>query len=229
MPLISRAAVQLISTGLEARLGQAASEQLSGTFLSPIALPEVQQEAICARFSLLVKGEFPDGDVRQWRLSFQRSSLLGFNAFALPGGYISMTDLLVQLLSDEPDAVQGILAHELGHVVRRDGLDLLVRSSLVNALVGVVLGDASAFVAMAPATLATQSYSRDAERADDQFAASLLSANGVSPATMAVIFLSARPTGLRIKGMAKVCQLRLRVTPNTPSASGFSGNGVDAL
>jgi Zn-dependent protease with chaperone function len=113
---------------------------------------------------------------------------LGPNAFAFPGGYIAMTDELVQLLADQPDAVQGILAHELGHVVHRDGLDMLVRSSLVSALVGVVLGDASGFVATVPATLATQAYSRDAERAADQFAAEVLSANGISPAAMAVFF-----------------------------------------
>lgn len=188
VPLISRAAVQLIPAGLEARLGQAASEQLSGVFLKPSALPEAQQEAIRMRFSQLVKGAYPEGDAPQWRLSFHRSPVLGPNAFALPGGYIAMTDELVQLLADQPDAVQGILAHELGHVVHRDGLDMLVRSSLVSALVGVVLGDASGFVATVPATLATQSYSRDAERAADQFAAEVLTANGISPAAMAVFF-----------------------------------------
>jgi len=80
------------------------------------------------------------------------------------------------------------LAHELGHVVHRDGLDMLVRSSLVSALVGVVLGDATGFVASVPATLATQSYSRDAERAADRFAAEFLQANGIAPAVMAVFF-----------------------------------------
>lgn len=189
VPLVSRGAVHLIPLGLEARLGQTASAQLSSSaLLSQSALPEVQQEAIRSRFAQLVQAAYPDGNAPDWRLSFYRSKLLGPNAFALPGGYIAMTDELVQLLADQPDAVQGILAHELGHVVHRDGLDMLVRSSLVSALVGVVLGDVSGFLATMPATLATQAYSRDAERAADQFAAEFLDANGVSPAALAVFF-----------------------------------------
>lgn len=189
VPLISRAAVHLIPAGLEARLGQAAAAHLNASaWLSPSALPQAQQEAIRSRFAQLVQGAYPDGNAPTWRLSFYRSKVLGPNAFALPGGDIAMTDELVQLLADQPDAIQGVLAHELGHVVHRDGLDMLVRSSLVSALAGVVLGDASGFLATMPATLATQSYSRDAERAADQFAAEFLSANRVPPAAMAVFF-----------------------------------------
>ncbi len=188
VPLLSRGLVQLIPPGLEARLGDAGFEQISAAFLQPSALPAQQQEAIRQRFERLVQGAYPEGNAPHWRLSFHRAPALGPNALALPGGTIAMTDELVQLLADQPDAIQGILAHELGHVVHRDGLDMLVRSSLVSALVGVVLGDASGFVATVPATLATQSYSRDAERAADGFAAEFLQSNGISPAVMAVFF-----------------------------------------
>ncbi|MDO8890094.1 MAG: M48 family metalloprotease, partial [Hydrogenophaga sp.] len=53
---------------------------------------------------------------------------------------------------------------------------------------GVVLGDASGFLATVPATLATQAYSRDAERSADAFAAQLLDRSGVSPSVMVVFF-----------------------------------------
>ena len=64
----------------------------------------------------------------------------------------------------------------------------MVRAGLVSALVGVVLGDASGFLATVPATLATQAYSRDAERAADAHAAQMLHQAGISPAVMAVFF-----------------------------------------
>jgi Zn-dependent protease with chaperone function len=64
----------------------------------------------------------------------------------------------------------------------------MVRAGLISALVGVVLGDASGFLATVPATLATQSYSRDAEREADEFAAQMLDRGGLSPAEMAVFF-----------------------------------------
>lgn len=188
VPLLSRGLVQLIPAGLEAKVGDAAFEQVAGVFLRPSTMPAEQQDAIRQRFERLVRGAYPQGDAPAWRLSFHSAPALGPNALALPGGTIAMTDELVALLADQPDAIQGILAHELGHVAHRDGLDMLVRSSLVSALVGVVLGDATGFVATVPATLATQSYSRDAERAADRFAAEFLQANGISPAVMAVFF-----------------------------------------
>ncbi|HTP12042.1 MAG TPA: M48 family metalloprotease [Bacteroidota bacterium] len=43
------------------------------------------------------------------------------NAFALPGGYIFLTKGIVQLCRDEAD-LAGVIAHEIGHVVRRHGL-----------------------------------------------------------------------------------------------------------
>ncbi len=188
VPLVSRGAVQLIPHEMEAGLGRAAAEQLESIFLKPSVLPVSQQEAIRSHFFQWVQTAYPAGNAPQWNLTFYRSPILGPNAFALPGGAIAMTDELVHLLGDQREALLGILAHELGHVVHRDGLDMMVRSSLVSALVGVVLGDVTGFVATVPATLATQSYSRDAERAADQFAAKLLSANGVSPAVMVVFF-----------------------------------------
>jgi len=188
VPLLSRGLVQLIPPALEAQLGEAGFEQISSVFLQPSTLPAAQQDAMRERFERLVRGAYPEGDAPHWRLSFHRAPALGPNALALPGGTIAMTDELVVLLADQPDAIQGVLAHELGHVVHRDGLDMLVRSSLVSTLVGVVLGDVSGFVATVPATLVTQSYSRDAEREADRFAAEFLQANGISPAVMAVFF-----------------------------------------
>ena len=44
------------------------------------------------------------------------------------------------------------------------------------------------FLATVPATLATQAYSRDAERRADAHAAQLLHRSGIAPAAMAVFF-----------------------------------------
>jgi Zn-dependent protease with chaperone function len=151
-------------------------------------LPESRQAELRKRFEAVVERAYPTGDAPAWQLTFHESEILGANAFALPGGHIVMTDELIELLKDQPDAIQGVLAHELAHVQHSDGMDMMVRASLVSALVGVVLGDASGFIATVPATLATQSYSRDAERRADAHAASMLHAAGLSPSAMAVFF-----------------------------------------
>lgn len=43
------------------------------------------------------------------------------NAFALPGGYIFLTKGMVRMCQDESE-LAGVIAHEIGHVIRRHGL-----------------------------------------------------------------------------------------------------------
>jgi Zn-dependent protease with chaperone function len=188
VPLLSGAIARSIPHSIETSIGDVSMKQLAALFLDPSELPQDQQTRIRRDFDRLVQAAYPQGDAPQWRLAFHNSEALGANAFALPGGQIVVTDDLVKMLDDVPDATLGVLAHELGHVEHRHGLDLVVRASLVSALVGVVIGDASGFLATVPATLVTQGYSRDAEREADAHAAAMLHASGISPAVMATFF-----------------------------------------
>lgn len=53
------------------------------------------------------------------------------NAFAAPGGYILVTRGLYLQLKDEA-SLAGVLAHEIGHVIRKHHLKLLQQSSLID-------------------------------------------------------------------------------------------------
>ena len=53
------------------------------------------------------------------------------NAFAAPGGYIFVTKGLYKLLQNEAE-LAGVLAHEVGHVIRKHHLKLLQQSKLVD-------------------------------------------------------------------------------------------------
>jgi len=62
------------------------------------------------------------------------------NAFALPGGYVVVfTGLLDQAKSGEE--VAGVLSHELNHVLKRHGLERIVKQLGVVAVVGIIFGD----------------------------------------------------------------------------------------
>ena len=200
VPLLSSVIARSIPHSIETRIGEVSMKQLGALFLEPSELPQARQTRIRNDFERLVQAAYPQGDAPTWRLAFHKSEALGANAFALPGGQIVITDGLVKMLDDIPDATLGVLAHELGHVEHRHGLDLVVRASLVSALVGVVIGDASGFLATVPATLVTQGYSRDAERASDAHAAAMLHAGGISPAVMATFFERLADPKYRPKG-----------------------------
>jgi len=53
------------------------------------------------------------------------------NAFAAPGGYIFVTKGLYRLLQNEAE-LAGVLAHEVGHVIRQHHLKILQQSKLID-------------------------------------------------------------------------------------------------
>jgi Zn-dependent protease with chaperone function len=188
VPWASARVAQHMPEAIEQRIGRESLAQLERLLLAPSQLPAAQQAALQARWQAMVQRAHPAGDAPVHSLAFRSSPRLGPNALALPGGQIVVTDELVTLLHDQTDTLMGVLGHELGHVRHRDGMDMLVRSTFVSALVGVVFGDMGGFIAAVPAALLTQAYSRDAERRADRRAAELLHANGVSPAVMTTLF-----------------------------------------
>ncbi len=189
VPIAAGIMANMVPESVEQSIGDYSMKQLNQMFLEESKLPQTQQDELRQRFETAVNEAYRHREAPpKWDLSFRRAKLLGPNAFALPGGHLVVTDELVKLLEDEPDAIVGVLAHELGHVEHKHGLDMLFRSSMLSALVGLVIGDASTFLTTIPLTLTTQGYSRDAEREADAHSAQMLHDAGISPAVMALFF-----------------------------------------
>lgn len=93
------------------------------------------------------------------------------NAFALPGGKVYFLSSMIQA-SRTPDEFAGVLAHELGHVYHRHGMQTLIATSATGLLVGFVLGDLTGLSVAGAigAALIDNRFSRDAERQADDFA-----------------------------------------------------------
>jgi len=193
-PAAADVVVRWVPPALERSIGENALSQVDELWLQPSKLKAEQQQRLQERFAALVTAS--GQGATSYRLHFRAGpKAMGPNAFALPGGDIVLTDALVEFLSDQEDAVLGVLAHELGHVKHQHGLRLLVKSSLVGAMAGLMLGDFSSLLAGVPAVLANAGYSREAEREADRCARDTLRAGGLSPAVMAVFF--ERLQGLR--------------------------------
>ncbi len=77
-----------------------------------------------------------------------------------------------------------MFAHEVGHLVNRHAMRLLVQSSTVALLMMGVFGDvsgATSLAAASPAVLVDASYSRDFEREADAFAFRWMSVHRLPP------------------------------------------------
>lgn len=117
------------------------------------------------------------------------------NAFAAPGGFIFITRGMVRCCPHE-DALAAVLAHEIGHVEKRHGLQAIERARLTSALGIIAAEGAKAFggadlarlvrdfegaIGDITSTLINNGYSRAFERQADQAAAAILTRRGYQP------------------------------------------------
>jgi Zn-dependent protease with chaperone function len=104
------------------------------------------------------------------------------NAFALPGGRTYYLSSLIQA-SRTPDEFAGVLAHELGHVYYRHGMQGLISTSTTGLLVGFVLGDLTGLsvAGAVGASLIDNRFSRQSEAQADDFAGKTAQRLGFSP------------------------------------------------
>lgn len=174
VPLLSGRVVEMISPQWEAQLGETVAEQVAehfGAGAGGLELCDPNPESIAN----LAIAEFAQRALEtietpfDIRIAVVRSDVP--NAFALPGGRIYFFEgLLREAVSG--DEFAGVLAHEIGHVIHRHGMEQLVASAGTGLLVGFVLGDITGIsVAGALGSMLIDSrFSREHELAADRFA-----------------------------------------------------------
>jgi Zn-dependent protease with chaperone function len=94
------------------------------------------------------------------------------NAFALPSGDIILTDKFVEI-SENQNEMDSVLLHEMGHIIHRHTLQMVVESTLVTTIVMMVTGDSNGLADMGlglGSLLVSSHYSRAHESAADQYA-----------------------------------------------------------
>ena len=110
------------------------------------------------------------------------------NAIALPGGHIYVfAGLLAK--AEDPDELAAVIAHEIGHVVSRDGTRSMLQGAGLSLLFGMLFGDfvGGGAVVIAARTLIQSSYSREVELAADAFGARLIARAGGEPKALGAI------------------------------------------
>lgn len=106
-----------------------------------------------------------------------------FNAAAIPGNQIIIFKGALDD-TDNPDAMAGILAHEIGHVRKRHVTQALIRELGIGALIRVFAGDIGANAQQ----LISLSYTRANEEEADQEAVRALDQANIDPRPTAALF-----------------------------------------
>ena len=110
------------------------------------------------------------------------------NAFALPGGEVFVLTGLLERVEDDDDLIRGVLAHELGHAVKRHGIRGLARRAAFWAVVAMLVGDVDELVVLlaeGASQLDGLSHSRSMETEADRFGVDLLRRAGHDPEGLA--------------------------------------------
>lgn len=176
-PAAARALAQRTPRAAEVHAGQAALAAMD-RFLQPSELPPAERRRVQTQLARLL----PDRAAATLpRLEFRRLGDGLPNAFALPGDVIVVTDALVGLAQHD-DELAAVLAHELGHLELRHGVQSVLRSSFALLLVAGLTGDLSTLTSFAgalPLLVIRSGYARDLEREADLHAKSLLAVRGI--------------------------------------------------
>jgi predicted Zn-dependent protease len=105
------------------------------------------------------------------------------NAFALPGGFVFITDSMMTLCHDYPDHLAFILAHEMGHIVRGHAMERIMINTAVSYASGLtsVRSAVGAWVKRVGMSALTSAYTQDQELEADTLAVRLTRAARFDP------------------------------------------------
>lgn len=101
------------------------------------------------------------------------------NAFAVPGGYIFMYTGLLKAAGNEAE-IAGVMAHEIGHITQRHGVDAMGISYVKQ----LIFGDDPGLIVEAVSALAFLKFSRENEYEADSCAVEFLISGGYNPSGM---------------------------------------------
>lgn len=109
------------------------------------------------------------------------------NAFATLGGHIFIFSGLIDM-TDEPEELAAVLAHEIGHVEKRHVVNKLVKEIGVTVLFSILTGSDPVLVGEVAKAAVSSAFDRSQESEADQFALKTMVETNISPRYMARIF-----------------------------------------
>ncbi|MBF0272470.1 MAG: M48 family metalloprotease [Magnetococcales bacterium] len=141
-------------------------------------LPPREQERLRTLFRAIPPNEKKHA---KYFLFLRKGNKLGANAFAFPRGQVVLTDELVKLTQNDQELI-AIMAHELGHLQYRHGVQTFVQNSTMLAITAWVTGDMTSIAGAAGIMMnlaLNANYSRQFERQADDHALHHLQKNGI--------------------------------------------------
>lgn len=185
LPGAAHGAVAFLPDSIAESMGEQTLYLLDKTQLDPTELSADQQQQVTQLWQQVnTRLELPKD---KYQLHFRKFDL-GANAMALPNGSIIVTDDIVTLMEDDPNALIAVLLHEVGHVEHKHSLKMIAQTTATTMLFAMMFGDiegAGELILGAGTGLLQSAFSRDMEREADEFSHQNLPKFDISPAAFA--------------------------------------------
>jgi Peptidase family M48 len=190
VPLLAERVAKATPIGIEKNLGQ---QVLSGLdhqagYFSQSKTPKTRQAEITKALQRLCDAS---KDCPPYQLLFRDGGRIGANAFAIPGGYMLLTDQMIALSEvngkKNDDELLAVMAHELGHVKERHAFRQSIQGIVSGLILASITGDVSTVAAGLPTALLQMRYSRGFELEADAFALNALQKACIPPKVFADI------------------------------------------
>jgi Zn-dependent protease with chaperone function len=196
VPLAAERLTPLVPESFERRLGEVADSQVKTLFDAKTCDHAAGQQAFAKLVTAIREAADLDTSVQSGVLSTPVP-----NAFALPGGKVYLFNGLLAK-AENADEIAGVLAHELGHLKHRDNMRGLIHNGGTSFLIGLLFGDitGSSALIFASRSLVTNSYTREAEQAADNFSIEVMHRLGRPTKPMGELLV--RITGKEAKGLS---------------------------
>ena len=171
--------VYLFPHNWEKKIGESTYKTLSSTILEKSEIPEKRRTDIREKSQKIFKHSelYKNPEIK-----FKKSTILGPNALALPGGPIIITDDLIKLLKDD-ELILSVIAHEIAHIKERHSLQQIVEVAGLSSIAWMIFGlDESILeeIAFIGINVWSLKKSRDLEKDADLIALKLLEKIGMS-------------------------------------------------
>ena len=183
VPKLAEYVAKATPPSMENKVGKQALDGIDRLYFSPSKADPARKASISAALKKLCVAI---KDCPQYQLEFRDGGMIGANAFALPGGYMVVTDQIIDLSKNDTEIV-AVLAHELGHVKQRHAFRQSLQGVLSGLILAAITGDVSTIGSGLPAVLMQMSYSREHETEADVYALNALQKACLPPKAFADI------------------------------------------
>jgi beta-barrel assembly-enhancing protease len=149
--------------------------------------PRIEDNAADTALQAITKRLVDALDSSAYRYQFTIIKSKEINAFTIPGGNIFVFSGLIEM-SDTPEQLAAVLAHEIGHAEKRHVVSKLVKQLSITAIVGILSGGDPSMLTSVLKDIVGNTFDREQEVEADKFALELLEKSSISPKSLARFF-----------------------------------------